>query len=186
MRKYDVVLKLLQDSCFLSFCLSFSLIWHSVTVPISSARKPESSSTKTFLGFPPMASGQAFLLLLFLTLIISNVSSQSIIQIWPENRIADDRLPRSDDDSSFCDSWRLSVETNNAGYWSTIQVRCVSFVEDYVTGHRYLSDSDVASGDSLSFAKTVETAGDGLDAWVFDIDETLLSNVPYYQAHGFG
>ncbi|KHN40364.1 Acid phosphatase 1 [Glycine soja] len=33
---------------------------------------------------------------------------------------------------------------------------------------------------------SVGLAGDGRDAWVFDVDETLLSNVPYYQGVGFG
>ncbi|XP_059432484.1 acid phosphatase 1-like, partial [Corylus avellana] len=28
--------------------------------------------------------------------------------------------------------------------------------------------------------------GDGKDAWIFDVDDTLLSTVPYYKKHGFG
>ncbi|KAF9618171.1 hypothetical protein IFM89_000640 [Coptis chinensis] len=40
--------------------------------------------------------------------------------------------------------------------------------------------------DSLEFAKTVEIHGDGKDVWIFDIDETLLLNLPYYTEHGFG
>ncbi|KAH7512954.1 hypothetical protein FEM48_Zijuj12G0145200 [Ziziphus jujuba var. spinosa] len=135
-----------------------------------------------------MASSiQPFLTISLFLFLFHVVSSQpSIIQIWPENRIPDHQSPRSDGDSLFCDSWRLSVETNNAGYWSTIPGRCVDFVKDYVTGDRYLSDSAVASSDSLLFAKNVEIDGSGFDAWVFDIDETLLSNLPYYEAHGFG
>lgn len=55
------------------------------------------------------------------------------------------------------------------------------------TGSRYQSDSDVAAGDALKFAETVKVLGDhGMDAWVFDIDETLLSNLPYYKDHEFG
>ncbi|KAK9266643.1 hypothetical protein L1049_003595 [Liquidambar formosana] len=58
---------------------------------------------------------------------------------------------------------------------------------DYMTGDQYKSDTEVVAGYSLAFAKTVEiAAGDGKDAWVFDIDETLLSNLPYYAVHGFG
>lgn len=89
-------------------------------------------------------------------------------------------------DGLFCDSWRLSVETNNAGYWRTIPPKCLEIVAEYVNGDRYLSDSDVIAVDSLSFAETVRIVGDRKDAWVFDIDETLLSNVPYYAVHGFG
>lgn len=55
-----------------------------------------------------------------------------------------------------------------------------------MTGDRYLSDLAAVANYSLSFARGVEIGGDGKDAWVFDIDETLLSNLPYYQAHGFG
>ncbi|KAE9448725.1 hypothetical protein C3L33_19379, partial [Rhododendron williamsianum] len=39
--------------------------------------------------------------------------------------------------------------------------------------------------DASAFAVTVNVSGDGMDAWVFDIDKTLLCNVPYYAAHGF-
>ncbi|KAK0597327.1 hypothetical protein LWI29_024079 [Acer saccharum] len=28
--------------------------------------------------------------------------------------------------------------------------------------------------------------GDGKEIWVFDIDETILSNLPYFAKHGFG
>ena len=113
---------------------------------------------------------------------IAGVFAQSVIQI--SSRRTDLRL--SDDDVLYCDSWRFSVETNDAGYWATIPDRCLSYVIDYVTGDRYRSDSEFVAGDSLSFARSVQLTGDGRDAWVFDIDETLLSNLPYYEAHGFG
>ncbi|XP_074568154.1 acid phosphatase 1-like [Curcuma longa] len=89
-------------------------------------------------------------------------------------------------DGLFCDSWRLSVETNNAGNWRTIPPKCLEIVAEYVNGDRYLSDSDIIAVDSLSFAETVRIVGDRKDVWVLDIDETLLSNVPYYAVHGFG
>ncbi|KAL7173916.1 hypothetical protein ACSBR2_033221 [Camellia fascicularis] len=37
-----------------------------------------------------------------------------------------------------------------------------------------------------SSALSVELGEDAKDVWVFDIDETLLSNLPYYADHGFG
>lgn len=55
-----------------------------------------------------------------------------------------------------------------------------------MTGSHYVSDSEVAALDSISFAQSINITGDGKDSWVFDIDETLLSNLPYYEAHGFG
>ncbi|KAE8666838.1 hypothetical protein F3Y22_tig00112490pilonHSYRG00034 [Hibiscus syriacus] len=36
------------------------------------------------------------------------------------------------------------------------------------------------------FASTVQMDPDGKDAWIFDIDETLLTNLPYYMDHEFG
>ncbi|XP_039142784.1 acid phosphatase 1-like [Dioscorea cayenensis subsp. rotundata] len=118
--------------------------------------------------------------LIFIILLISSASAQTLIQMFPN------RPQRNGDDELFCDSWRLSVETNNAGMWNTIPAKCLKFVVEYVNGDRYASDSAVVAGYSLDFARTVPITGDGKDVWVFDIDETLLSNIPYYAAHGYG
>ncbi|KAL7214403.1 hypothetical protein ACSBR1_026749 [Camellia fascicularis] len=40
--------------------------------------------------------------------------------------------------------------------------------------------------EALEYAKSVELGEDAKDVWVFDIDETLLSNLPYYADHDFG
>ncbi|KAF8652038.1 hypothetical protein HU200_062981 [Digitaria exilis] len=92
-------------------------------------------------------------------------------------------------DALFCDSWRLSVETANAGPWKFIPARCAAFVGDYIEGPRYASDSAVAAADSLAFASGALAAaevGAAKPAWVFDVDETLLSNAPYYAVNGWG
>ncbi|KAJ4776726.1 hypothetical protein LUZ62_060983 [Rhynchospora pubera] len=60
------------------------------------------------------------------------------------------------------------------------------YVRDYVTGLAYRFDLEMVARESLNHARTVEIKGDGLDAWIFDIDETLLSNLPYYTSHGYG
>ncbi|PUZ60294.1 hypothetical protein GQ55_4G111900 [Panicum hallii var. hallii] len=94
-----------------------------------------------------------------------------------------------DADALFCDSWRLSVETSNAGPWRAIPARCAAFVRDYMEGPRYASDSAVAAADSLAFASgalAAAGAGAARPAWVFDVDETLLSNAPYYAVNGWG
>ncbi|XP_062149367.1 acid phosphatase 1-like [Alnus glutinosa] len=128
-----------------------------------------------------MASYQSIVpTILSLLCLVSTAFSHSLIQLVSSNRKI-----RVDDDL-YCDSWRLSVETNNAGYWSTVPSRCESFVKDYLTGERYLSDSEVVAEDTLAFAKTVIIAKDGRDGWVFDIDETLLSNLPFYKLQSFG
>jgi len=95
-----------------------------------------------------------------------------------------------DGDELFCDSWRLSVETANAGPWRAIPARCEAFVRDYMEGPRYASDSAVAAADSLAFASgalaAAAGAGAARPAWVFDVDETLLSNAPYYAVNAWG
>ncbi|KAJ1421029.1 Vegetative storage protein/acid phosphatase [Sesbania bispinosa] len=124
-----------------------------------------------------MGSGVSFLFpFLLLLSTIGHISSESIIRLPSENDIS----------GEYCDSWRLAVETNNAGLWKRVPESCVQFVEDYMVGERYKKDSKVASEFSSAFAKSMALGGDGRDAWVFDIDETLLSNVPYYQNVGFG
>ncbi|GKB07375.1 acid phosphatase 1-like protein [Tanacetum coccineum] len=55
-----------------------------------------------------------------------------------------------------------------------------------MNGERYRSDSEVIASYALKFAKTVGVGNDGKDVWVFDIDETLLLNLPYYAGLGYG
>ncbi|XP_065850733.1 acid phosphatase 1-like [Euphorbia lathyris] len=77
----------------------------------------------------------------------------------------------------YCSSWRLSIETNNAGYWNTSPSNCSDYVKDYMAGDHYLSDSEMVCAYSLAFAQ-ISGASKGF-SWVFDIDETLLSHNPY-------
>ncbi|KAJ8750651.1 hypothetical protein K2173_015832 [Erythroxylum novogranatense] len=124
-----------------------------------------------------MAASQVLISLIFFCFISHAISRPIIIRLPSYQR---------GDNDSYCSSWRFSVETNNAGCWTTIPSSCKSYVEEYLNGNKYLSDSEVTALDSLAFAETIQIGGDGKDAWVFDIDETLLSNLPYYRIHGYG
>ncbi|KAH9621722.1 hypothetical protein KSS87_000687 [Heliosperma pusillum] len=96
-------------------------------------------------------------------------------------------LPSShQDETVYCESWRFSVETNDAGSWETVPSRCHSFVQTYMTGPRYQSDTYFAAEPALSFVRSLNVSTDGLDAWVFGVDDTLLSCLSYYELHGFG
>lgn len=53
-------------------------------------------------------------------------------------------------------------------------------------GKGYIFDLERVSMEAGIYAKSVELGADGKDAWIFDIDETLLSNLPYYADHSFG
>lgn len=85
-----------------------------------------------------------------------------------------------------CTSWRFAVEANNLNPWKTIPQECSEYVKSYVMGKGYILDLERVSNEASVFARSVNVGTDGKDAWVFDIDETLLSNLPYYADHGFG
>ncbi|KAG2534756.1 hypothetical protein PVAP13_9NG081600 [Panicum virgatum] len=80
-------------------------------------------------------------------------------------RVADEGLDDVPADVR-CASWRLAAEANNLAPWEAVPAECAAHVRAYLMG------SDLG--------------GDGRDAWIFDIDETLLSNLPYYADHGYG
>ncbi|CAM8995345.1 unnamed protein product [Rhodiola kirilowii] len=93
----------------------------------------------------------------------------------------------SDDEIKLqCTSWRFAVEANNVSPWKTIPEECVDYVKEYLTGRGYVMDLERVSKEALLFARSVEVNEDGKDVWIFDIDETLLSNLPYYTEHGYG
>uniref|UniRef100_I1PT44 Acid phosphatase n=1 Tax=Oryza glaberrima TaxID=4538 RepID=I1PT44_ORYGL len=56
-----------------------------------------------------------------------------------------------------CDSWRLAVEAHNVFGWKK----------------------------AIAYVDSLKLAGNGKEIWVFDIDETSLSNLPYFAKHGF-
>lgn len=123
-----------------------------------------------------------------LLLLLASSAAGSLLRTVPEepSTISSGGGGGGGGDALYCDSWRLSVETNDAGPWTRIPARCIAFVDEYMNGERYASDSEVIAGEALAFAEAVEVAGDGKDVWVFDVDETLLSNLPYYAANGYG
>ncbi|RAL52254.1 hypothetical protein DM860_016103 [Cuscuta australis] len=85
-----------------------------------------------------------------------------------------------------CTSWRVAAEANNLRPWKAVPEECGGYVKVYMTGKGYESDVALVSEEARVYARSVELGGDGKDAWVFDVDETLISNLPYYSQHGFG
>ncbi|XP_057971301.1 acid phosphatase 1 [Malania oleifera] len=90
--------------------------------------------------------------------------------------------------SRFCLSWRLAVETNNVRAWRTVPTQCIGCVGAYMLGGQYRSDLQFLVEQILSYVTGggVVVSGDGMDAWTFDIDETCLSNLPYYTIKRYG
>ncbi|KAM7491770.1 hypothetical protein LguiA_034691 [Lonicera macranthoides] len=85
-----------------------------------------------------------------------------------------------------CTSWRFSVEANNLSPWKTIPEECADYVKEYMTGKSYKIELDRVAKEARVYANSVELSGEGNDVWVFDVDETLLSNLPYYEQRGYG
>lgn len=85
-----------------------------------------------------------------------------------------------------CLSWRLGVETRNIIGWTTVPQECEGYVGHYMLGHQYRKDSKVIVKEALVYAQSLTVTGSDKDVWVFDIDETTLSNLPYYAQHEFG
>jgi len=85
-----------------------------------------------------------------------------------------------------CASWRLGVETNNIRDWYSIPAECRSYVRDYMYGDLFRQDCAVVAGEAAAYAEGLELGGDGKEVWVFDVDDTTLTNLPYYADTGFG
>lgn len=88
---------------------------------------------------------------------------------------------------NYCESWRMNVEVNNIRGFSVVPQECVEHVKKYMTSSQYKTDSERAVEQvRLYLSGCCTIKGDAKDAWIFDIDDTLLSTIPYFTKHGFG
>ncbi|KAF0932272.1 hypothetical protein E2562_009539 [Oryza meyeriana var. granulata] len=85
-----------------------------------------------------------------------------------------------------CGSWRLAVEAHNIIGWKAVPADCADYVARYMTGDRYQRDSDVVINEAVAYAESLKLSGKGKEIWVFDVDETALSTLPYQANHGYG
>ncbi|KAM5553335.1 acid phosphatase 1 [Rosa sericea] len=88
---------------------------------------------------------------------------------------------------NYCESWRMNVELHNIREFQVVPEECIGYVGKYVTSTQYKVDSERAIEESIVYLSTsCNLKNDGRDVWIFDIDDTLLSTVPYYKGHHFG
>ncbi|XP_068663946.1 acid phosphatase 1 [Aristolochia californica] len=88
---------------------------------------------------------------------------------------------------NYCESWRMNVEINNLRDFEVVPGECADYIGKYMTSTQYKVDVERAFEACILYLSTnFEFNGDGKDAWVFDIDDTLLSTTPYYKKHQFG
>uniref|UniRef100_A0A3Q7GVG1 Acid phosphatase n=2 Tax=Solanum lycopersicum TaxID=4081 RepID=A0A3Q7GVG1_SOLLC len=129
---------------------------------------------------------RCFTLLLFFSSIVavalaSNVEEAVISQVVeihrlrPQTGSAGYTVPQLD-----CLSWRLAIETNNLQNWRSVPKECTNYLGHYMMGKQYRHDCEYVAKQAIEYAKSLKLSGDGKDVWVFDIDETTLSNSPYY------
>ena len=88
----------------------------------------------------------------------------------------------------YCESWRMNVEMNNVRWFEAVPQECASHIEKYMTSDQYEADSVKALDEVRLYLATCCCGSnpDGKDAWIFDVDDTLISTIPYYKKHGFG
>ncbi|MCD7449255.1 hypothetical protein HAX54_050995 [Datura stramonium] len=133
---------------------------------------------------------RSFTILFFLATIVAvawasssnNINVEEVIsqvveihRLRPQTGSAGYRVPQLD-----CLSWRLAVETNNLKDWKLVPSVCENYVGHYMLGKQYRRDCEFVAKEAIAYAKGLKLGGDGKDVWVFDIDETTLSNLPYY------
>ncbi|KDP40845.1 hypothetical protein JCGZ_24844 [Jatropha curcas] len=82
-----------------------------------------------------------------------------------------------------CLSWRVANEANNTIGWTKFPTGCIDYVKDYLVGNhsQYRDDSQLVIDQAIDYLKNLSLPKDGTnDIWVFDIDDTVLSNVQYF------
>ncbi|CAL1384321.1 unnamed protein product [Linum trigynum] len=88
---------------------------------------------------------------------------------------------------NYCESWRMNVELHNIRDFKVVPEECVPYIGNYVTSVQYQIDSQLTVEECIVYISTTcSFRKDGKDAWLFDVDDTLLSTIPYFKQHQFG
>lgn len=125
-------------------------------------------------------------LLMCSILVVASINAQLDHQIHllvPRSGSAGEPIPGLD-----CNSWRLAVETDNLQDWKTVPEECEGYVGHYMMGAQYRKDCSLVAATAAAYVSSLELTKDCKNIWIFDIDETSLSNLPYYARPevGFG
>ncbi|CAL0299843.1 unnamed protein product [Lupinus luteus] len=88
---------------------------------------------------------------------------------------------------NYCESWRMNVELHNIRDFEVVPEECTDYIGEYVRSTQYKVDSERATEECLVYlSNSCNLKKDGKDAWIFDIDDTLLSTIPYYKNNSYG
>ncbi|KAH6782312.1 hypothetical protein C2S52_000937 [Perilla frutescens var. hirtella] len=121
-----------------------------------------------------MGSGLPLLLLVALATLVSSCDAKLDV----DNPI---RLVGVGSDSSKinCQSFRVGVEANNLREWPTIPSYCKSYIKSYLTSKQYGLDIEAVVGAVTNYAVSFNKDYFLTDVFVFDVEETLLSNLKF-------
>ncbi|KAL2926840.1 Acid phosphatase 1 [Bienertia sinuspersici] len=86
----------------------------------------------------------------------------------------------------YCLSWRMAVEANNMRGWRTIPTQCLRHVQGYMVGANTTRDISLIIDQAYAYLDGIDPLADAMDAWIFDVDDTCLSNLFYYRVKRFG
>lgn len=88
---------------------------------------------------------------------------------------------------NYCESWRMNVELHNIRDFEVVPAECTDYIGKYMRSQQYQVDSERATEECLVYLSTsCNLKKDSRDAWIFDIDETLISTVPFYKNNLYG
>ncbi|XP_042507217.1 acid phosphatase 1-like [Macadamia integrifolia] len=88
---------------------------------------------------------------------------------------------------NYCEAWRINVELHNIRNFEVVPEECTDYIGKYMSSTQFKVDSEKAIEEcSIYLSTTFDLTGDGKDAWIFDVDDTLLSTVPYFKEHRNG
>ncbi|KAL1224211.1 Vegetative storage protein 1 [Cardamine amara subsp. amara] len=135
-------------------------------------------------------------LLLLLAATVSHgrpsVSEPELIELLTSDNIIEKELERLEKERLSinyhnCRSWHLGVETSNIINFETVPANCKNYVETYLTtSPQYRADSKTVCKEAYFYAKGLPLKNDTINVWIFDLDDTLLSSVPFYAQYGYG
>ncbi|XP_019084647.1 PREDICTED: vegetative storage protein 1-like [Camelina sativa] len=129
-------------------------------------------------------------LLLFLTATVSHSRPSEpvprLIELFTSTKIVENEAEFLEK-QRLSISWHLGVETSNIINFKTVFANCKDYVEDYLkTSQQYRYDSKTVCKEAYFYAKDLVLRNDTYNVWIFDLDETLLSNIPFYAKYGYG
>ncbi|KAJ4969030.1 hypothetical protein NE237_015731 [Protea cynaroides] len=88
---------------------------------------------------------------------------------------------------NYCEAWRINVELHNIRRFEVVPEECTDYIGKYMTSTQYKVDSEKALEECFIYlSNNFELTGDGKDAWIFDVDDAILSTVPYFRKHTYG